>query len=209
MVAKQFAPGLLLPPTVRVGEALNIRYSSFTGLVPVVKVATHESTVVVSYLPMVERSDQPGLYEYIIPKIEGSVFTVDKPMMITVSEPVTSNFEAGSVQVVSASLDTVVGMVAASMGIKDKVQDTYDAVQSMTGSFGKRWVTSSVSFCPSKEPITARPLSAPKSNAAYFFVRAMASPPPRRLQRGTKLRVLHLRKPAGNATASNWKGNRT
>ncbi len=137
VVSRQFAPELLLPPTVRIGEELNIRYSSFTGLTPVVKVAAHDGKIIVSYVPMTESSDQPGLYEYLIPKIDGKVFVADKPMMVTVSEPVTANFEAGSVQVVSTSLDTVAGLVAASMGIRDKVNKTFDAVQGMTGAFGE------------------------------------------------------------------------
>ncbi|GAG49949.1 unnamed protein product, partial [marine sediment metagenome] len=136
-VSKQFAPELLLPLSVKIGEPLNIKYSSFTGLTPIVKVATHDGQIVVSYMPMVENSDQPGLYEYLIAEIDGNVFAADKSMMITVSEPVTSNFEAGSVQVVSTSLETVAGLVAAGLGVRDKINKTFDAVNGMTGAFGE------------------------------------------------------------------------
>jgi hypothetical protein len=136
MAGKKFAPELLLPPSALIGDKLAIRYTSFEGLQPMVKVLTHDNKVAIDYTPMVASEKQPDLYEYEIEEIKGDVFTVGKPMLIIVlceisAEPLTTNMETASVMVESTSLTAIEGLVATTPGLSGEVRRVSDAIKAV------------------------------------------------------------------------------
>ncbi len=132
---KKYAPELLLPVSVLVGDSLSIRYSSFEKLVPLVKVVTHDYITAVSYTPMAAATGEEGkegMYEYVIPKIDAATYTPGKPLTVIVKCDITAgttNIESGTVLVETAS-DKL--LLPGTVTVGDKLEIRYRSTEGLS-----------------------------------------------------------------------------
>jgi hypothetical protein len=126
IAGRKFAPELLLPSEVFVGNSLRIRYSSFGGFIPLLKVLTYDNEVVFDNVPMVESEAEEGLYEYEIEEITSDVFEVGMSLAIIVTEAVTQNLESGSVMVKTTDYEL---LLPRTVLLGDRLEIRYRSIQ--------------------------------------------------------------------------------
>jgi hypothetical protein len=117
---------------VKIGDEVEVRYRTNTGLTPTITVYDPDDEVVLEDTEMEEVEDEPGLYEY---TVEFDADWGTGEFHLVCEESTTGTMDSVTMTVFSYNLDSIGGNLAAVLGETQGLADFGDVTDSLSSHF--------------------------------------------------------------------------